>query len=138
MSLSAERVRQITISLPNRPGILADLCAHLGERGIDIRAITTLDGADVGRVRMVVDRHEDALWTLGEADIECTVSDCLAIEMPNHPSGFARIARILAVAGINIDFIYASSTADAARALGIFGVSDLDRALALDWESTPR
>jgi hypothetical protein len=59
---------------------------------------------------------------------------CLAVEMPNNPGGFAHIARALSLAGINIDFIYASGLADTGKALGVFGVSDLERALRLDWE----
>lgn len=138
MSFKCERVRQITLSLHNRPGILADLCAHLGDRGINIRAITTLDGAEVGQVRLVVDGVDEALRLLAEAGVECTTSECLALEMPNHPSGFAGVAWVLAVAGINIDFLYASSTPGAATALGILGVSDVEKALTLDWESAGR
>jgi hypothetical protein len=134
MTITSERVEQITLFLENRPGILADLCAHLADRGINIRAITTLESTETGAVRLVVDRAAAAKETLAEAGVPFTTSECLALEMPNTPGGFADIARILAIAGINIDFMYASSTPAAAVALGILGVSDLDRALSLDWE----
>ncbi len=133
MSFKCERVQQIAMSLENRPGILADLCAHLGDHGIDIRAITAFEAGEMGSVRMVVDKTEKAIGVLEAAGITCVLSECLAIEMPNHPKGFAGIARVLAVAGINIDYIFGSSTKDAATALGIFGVSDIDKALDLVW-----
>jgi hypothetical protein len=133
MAITVEKVEQLTLFLENRPGILADLCAHLTDHQIDIRAITTLESTDTGSVRVVVDQPGLARKVLDEAGVAYATGDCLALRMPNHPGGFAHIAHTLSVAGINIDYIYASSTADATTALGIFGVSDLDRALALAW-----
>jgi len=134
MKFKCEKVEQLTLTLENRPGILADLCAHLGDRHINIRAITAVDSTDSGNVRLVVDDPDLARKALSEAGVACTSASCLALEMPNDPGGFAGIARTLSVAGINIDYIYASGLQDTVRALGIFGVSALERALALDWE----
>jgi len=41
----------------------------------------------------------------------------------------AEVARSLSVAGVNIDYLYGSSTAGSTTAFGVFGVSDLERAL---------
>ncbi len=43
MEIKAEKVEQITLSLENRQGILADLCAHLRDHRINIRAMTALE-----------------------------------------------------------------------------------------------
>ena len=135
MKFKCEEVEQITLFLENRPGILADLCAHLSDRRINIRAISTLDNTDTGAVRVVVDDPDSAKGILSEAGVAHTTARCLALEMPNNPGGFAGIARTLSMAGINIDYIYASALPRPGTALGIFGVSDVERALALDWES---
>jgi hypothetical protein len=134
MRFKPEAVEQITVFLENRPGILADLCAHLSDRGIDIRAISTIDNTDTGSVRLVVDNPESAKATLTEAGVAHASTRCLALEMPNDPGGFAGIARTLSLAGINISYIYASAPTGSATALGVFGVSNLERALSLDWE----
>jgi hypothetical protein len=133
MAYTCEKVEQLNLFLENRPGILADLCAHLADNGINLRAITTLESTDTGIARVVVDKVETAKQTLIEAGVAFTTSWCLALEMPNHPGGFAEIARLLSLAGVNIDYIYASSTGGAGNALGIFGVSKLDKAMSLDW-----
>ena len=135
MRFKCEEVEQITVSLENRPGILADLCAYLSDRRINLRAIAALDSADVGSGRLVVDNPELAKKALSEAGVTYETRSCLAVEMPNNPGGFAAIARTLSLAGINIDYIFASGLPRTGRALGIFGVSDLKRALTLDWES---
>jgi hypothetical protein len=133
MNLKCRKVQQITVVLENRPGILADLCAHLSDRGINIRAMSTLEITETGGVRLVVDRPDLAKQALAEAGVKHATTDCLAIEMPNNPGGFGHIARTLSLAGININDIYATSQPGSPTALGIFAVSDLDRALNLDW-----
>ena len=135
MKVKCEQVEQITIFLENRPGILADLCAHLSDHRVNIRAIAVLDNTDTGTVRLVVDNVPLAKETLSAAGVAYASASCLALEMPNSPGGFADIARRLSLAGINIDYIYASSLFGTATALGIFRVSDIGRALALDWTS---
>ena len=134
MDFQCAKVEQITLFLENRLGILADLCVHLSESKINIQAISTLDATDIGSVRLVVDRPDLAKEVFTEVGVPYSTTSYLAVRMPNHPGGFASIARMLSLAGINIDYIYASSIPDTAMALGIFGVSDPDRAIALDWQ----
>jgi len=129
MKIVCERVQQLTLFLENRPGILADLCAHLCDRGVDVRAMMTLDSTDTGAVRIVVDRPDAVKEFLSADGVAHSASECLAVQMPNHPGGLAEVARKLSIAGVNIDYIYGSSTAGSRTALGVFGVSDLERAL---------
>jgi hypothetical protein len=133
MNVKCKKVEQITVFLDNRPGILADLCAHLSDRGINIRAMSTLENTETGGVRLVVDQPDLAKQTLTEAGVGHATTDCLAIELPNSPGGFGHVARTLSLAGVNINDIYATSQPGSPTALGIFAVSDLDRALNLDW-----
>jgi hypothetical protein len=133
MSFRCQRAEQITLFLENRPGIFADLCAHLSDRHVNIRAITTIESTDNGLVRMVVDDPDAAKQILAAAEVSFDTCDCLAVEMPNHPGGFEGLARILSLAGININYIYASGVPGADFAVGILGVSDLERALTLNW-----
>lgn len=135
MNFKCEEVEQITVSLENRPGVLADLCAHLADHRVSIRAISVADNPNTGGVRLVVDKPKAAKEVLSEAGVSHTSTRCLALEMPNSPGGFAGIARILSLAGINIDYIYASSLPEAGKALGIFHVPQVDRALGLRWEN---
>jgi len=133
MAITCEKVEQIVVFLENRPGVLADLCAHLADRDINIRAITSVEATEAGVIRLILDRTEAAKQVLSEARVSYTTSECLVVEMPNYPGGFAHIARELALAGINIDYIYATTIPSSSTALGVLGVSDLERALQVDW-----
>jgi hypothetical protein len=125
MKFKSDVVEQITIQVKNRPGVLADLCAHLSDHRINVRAMAAVDPSETGSVRLVVNDTEVAKRTLDQVELPFTSETCLAVEMPNTPGGLVGIARGLSLA---------SGLAGSATALGIFGVSDLDRALALDWE----
>ena len=129
MNIACERVQQLTLLLENRPGILADLCAHLCDRGVNVRAMMTLESTDTGAVRIVLDKPDEASEILSKDGVSHSTTECLAVRMPNYPGGLAEVARQLSLAGVNIDYIYGSSTAGSSTALGIFGVSDLERAL---------
>ena len=129
MKTAAEKAQQLTLVLENRPGILADLCAHLCDRGVNVRAMMTLESTDTGTVRIVVDKPDEAMELLSEAGVAHSTAECLAVQMPNYPGGLAEVARMLSLAGVNIDYIYGSSTSGSGTALCVFGVSDLERAL---------
>ena len=129
MNINSEKVQQLTLFLENRPGILADLCAHLCDRGVNVRAMMTLDSTDTGAVRIVLDRADEAREILSAAGVAHSTKECLAVQMPDHPGGLAEVARMLSLAGVNIDYIYGSTTTGSGTALCIFGVSDLERAL---------
>jgi hypothetical protein len=134
MKFKCEQVEQFTVFLENRPGVLAELCTQLSKRGVNLRAISTVDNRDTASVRLVADDPEATRAVLAEMKIAFAKCSCLALRMPNTAGGFAAIAHKLAMGGINIDYIYASAVPGPGPALGILGVSDMERALVLDWE----
>jgi len=132
--LRAIAEQQISAFLANSAGVVANLCAALTERGVNIRALTVLDTVDVGTMRMVVDNlpiAKEALSDAGAAYVEVPV---IAIPIPNKPGSFAKIARILANAKINIEYIYATVMPGTEFTLGIFRVSDHKAALEIEFD----
>ena len=124
---------QLSVFLANRPGVVAHVCAALAERDINIRAMTVLDTVDIGTMRMVVDDVDGAKEALdgsGAAYVEVPV---ISIPIPNVEGGFARIARTLAGAHVNIEYFYATAAPDSKYTLGIFRVSDCEKALEIDF-----
>jgi len=132
--LRAIAEQQISAFLANSAGVVANLCAALTERGVNIKALTVLDTVDVGTMRMVVDNlpiAKEALSDAGAAYVEVPV---IAIPIPNKPGSFAKIARILANAKINIEYIYATAMPGTEHTLGIFRVSDHKAALEIEFD----
>jgi len=134
MASRAQPATQISIFLENRAGVVSDLADSLAERDVNIKALTVLDTHDVGTMRMVVEDHDQAINVLKEYGAAYMEIPVLTIEMPNKPGGFAHIARILADAGVNIEYVYGAATPGTDRTLGVFRVNNVDRALSLSFD----
>jgi len=132
MRASAEE--QISAFLANKPGVVADLCAAFTEQRINIRAVTVLDTVDIGTMRLVVDDVEAAKEALKVAGAAFVVVPVIAVPVRNKPGSFARAARTIANAGVNIEYVYGTAMPGADRTLVIFRVSDHQKALQLEFE----
>ncbi|MFQ5414260.1 MAG: hypothetical protein ACE5E6_07350 [Phycisphaerae bacterium] len=132
--MRAEADEQISAFLENRPGCVADLCAALIERKINIKAMCVLETHDIGTLRMVVDNVELAKEVFSAAGAAYIVVPVVSIVIPNKPGAFTRIARTMAKANINIEYVYATAAPGTAQSVGVFRVSDQKAALELDFE----
>ncbi len=133
VAVRARAVEQISAFLANKPGVMADLCAALNENKVNIQALTVLDTVDIGTMRMVVDNVDVAKRALKEAGAAFVVVPVIAVLIPNKPGAFSRVARIMAGAGINIEYFYATATPNAPSSLAVFRVSDYESALELEF-----
>lgn len=131
--MKAKEETQLSVFLGNRPGVVADLCRSLIDANINIRALTVLDTVDIGTMRMVVDNAERAKDALKGTAAAYVLVPVLSLELPNRPGAFAQVARTLANAGVNIEYVYATAAPTTDRSLAIFRVSDLATALKLEY-----
>lgn len=131
--MKAREETQLSVFLNNRPGVVADLCTTLADADVDIKALTVLDTVDVGTMRMVVSDPEKAKNALGDIAAAYVSVPVVSLVLPGRTGSFGEVARIMANAGVNIEYVYSSVLPDVDRTLGIFRVSDLDTALKLDY-----
>ncbi len=132
-TVKAREETQISVFLGNHPGVVADICSALTEHGISIQAMTVLDTVDVGTMRMIVSDVEKTKSALkGSAAAFITVP-VLCIDIPNTPGAFAKIARTMSNAGVNIEYVYATAMPGSESTLGVFRVSDEATALQLEF-----
>ncbi len=97
---------EFTIRLANRPGQLAALAGALGDAGVNIEALAAFGIDQEGYVRLVVDDADVARRVLDEAGFKMEERDVLTTVLRDEPGAFARMARSLADAGVNIDAAY--------------------------------
>jgi hypothetical protein len=102
-------VRQFSVSLVNRPGVLANICRALSDGKVNIMALTISDSIDLGLLRIVVDKIDVAKKVLSRFDAPVTETDVLAIELPNRPGAMAALAEKLSRAHININYAYVTT-----------------------------
>jgi hypothetical protein len=99
-------IKQLSVLIPNRYGMLGKLTNIFYEEGIDIRAISVYDTTEYGILRTVVDDPDKAVEVLNRNGIVAMVSDIMAINPEDRRGSLNEIFHILADNDINVDYIY--------------------------------
>lgn len=99
-------VKQISVFLENHPGKLAEFAAVLSAQKINLRAISVAEAADFGIARIIVDDVFNAVTILKSENYVCSITDVIAVEIPDEPGMLANMIGVLGTAGINIEYMY--------------------------------
>lgn len=125
------RAKQLTVSVPDRPGMLGEVATALGEKKVNIQGISGGKMGERGVIWMVVDKPAAAKKVIAQNGWDVTEDDVLAVTLTDSPGTLGRFATKLGKAGINIMFMYAGTAGSARKLTGYFGVSDLKAALKI-------
>jgi hypothetical protein len=117
-------VKQISVFLENKCGRLAEVTRAIGSRGINIRAFSVADTTDFGVLRLIVSQPEEAYHVLKEAGYTVSMTDVIAIEIPDRPAGLADVLELLMSSGVNIEYLYAFVASASQDALAVFRVDN--------------
>ena len=107
-----QRAKQLTVCLNNKPGMLAELCRVLANAKVSILAISVVDTAEAGLVRMVVDDPKTATRLLEAKGVSVIQSLVRLVELPNKVGALAELAERLGQRKVNIDYAYGSACGD--------------------------
>ena len=125
-------IDQVTVFLENKKGRLAALCRALGDAGISMQALTIADTERYGVVRIIADDPARAFEVLGEKGFRVSLTEVLAVEVPDVPGGLARLLEAFEAADVNIEYAYCFSAADG-KAIDVLRIDDhLAAAAAID------
>lgn len=125
------KVSQLSVFIENKSGRLADVTRALENGRINIRALSIADTIDYGLLRLIVNDPAAAKSTLVNAGFTVTLTEVLAIEVPDKPGGLADIIEILAEGGLNIEYMYAFVGASGENAIVIFRIERIDEAIPI-------
>ena len=121
-------VKQISVFLENRAGTLHEMTKALAEADIDLRGLSLAETSDFGIVRLIVDDVLGTVSTLKDAGFVASMTDVLAVEVPNVPGGLNKVLEILDGTGVNIEYMYAIlGNKSSQTAYMIFRVDDNDK-----------
>ena len=120
-----EKVTQLSVALENVPGQLGRMCRVLAQAGVNIRAISISDAADLSAVRLCVSDAAAAKRALRESGLPVVTQEVLMVEVPDKPGALEDAAIRLGEAGVNINYIY-SAGGTGGKAILVLGVDDVD------------
>jgi hypothetical protein len=95
---------EFSVKLPNRPGELARLTEALHKDSVNIRTVSTEPKAEI--VRLVTDHPDKSREAIRRAGMEFSERNLLVAKLEDKPGELARISRVLADEGVNIDAAY--------------------------------
>jgi hypothetical protein len=130
-----ETTKQISVFLENKPGRLANILSALAKDKVNVTALAVMDKSEASVLRLVADdpaRTAQVLKNLGSRFVE---TDVLMVELRNQPGALAHVCEVLGAEHINIDYAYCSSGGRNGRVMGVFKVSNTEKAMRVLSES---
>lgn len=124
-------ISQLSIFAENKPGTLAEITHALGAAGVDIRAMSIADTSDFGIFRMIVNHTEEAKEALTKMGCIVSVTQVIAVLIPDSPGALNDILTLFAENGVNLEYMYAFVTMSKQNAYAVLRVEDNDQAIKL-------
>ncbi len=123
--------RELSIVCEDRPGTLSHVARLMGAARVNILAASCTPTGVQGAVRFIVDKPARAKKALDHEHLPYAEHDVLYAELPNMPGALAEFAGKLAAQNINIPTAYGAAPKGSKKAVMIFKVSDLEKALTI-------
>lgn len=123
------KFHQLSLFLENQPAHLQRPCQVLAEAGINIRTLCLADAQEFGILRLIVDDWEKAKDALERAGCITTVTEVVAVEVPDRPGGLMEVLTAAAESGQDIAYMYAFTAGRGDQAVLFFRFADNDAAI---------
>ncbi len=120
------KVRQLSVFIANEAGRVSEVTDLLGAADVNIRGFSVSDTAEYGILRLVVDKPDEAKDALKRGGFTVKESDVICIDLPDQPGGLASVLKLVAAAGVNIEYVYSLIATYV-----VLNVGDADSALRL-------
>jgi hypothetical protein len=104
-----EILKQFSIFMPNRPGVLAAMTKLFANQGVNLIGIASEISNDSGLVRVAVPEGTDVSGILTQAGFASIETSLISIEIADKPGELAQITKALADNHINITTIYGTA-----------------------------
>ena len=122
---------QFSVFMVNKPGVLARVLTEFAAAKVNITAITMMDSAEHGVMRVVFEEPQKAREVLDALNMPYNETDVLCVNLANKSGALATVAEKLAKGHINISYAYCTAGARGGRTTGVLKVSDVKKAMKL-------
>ena len=95
-------VKLVAVFAENRPGQAARVTEILSRANVNIRCITVASSGSFGVMKLLVNDPDQACRALQQEGFAATLTDVIAVEMPDKPGALHSVAECLAANEINL------------------------------------
>ena len=122
---------QFSVFMVNKPGVLAQALKVFAQAKLNILAMTMVDSAEHGVMRVVFTRTAAARKVIQQLNMPFNETDVLCVTLDNKSGALAGLAEKLARRHVNISYAYCTAGARGGRTTGILKVADVKKATKL-------
>jgi hypothetical protein len=122
---------QFSVFMVNKPGVLALALSEFAKAKVNITAITMMDSAEHGVMRVVFEAPEKAREILSRLNMPYNQTDVLCVDLANKAGELAVVAEKLSKGHVNISYAYCTAGGKGGRTTGVLKVSDVKKAMKL-------
>jgi len=123
--------KQFSIFMVNKPGVLAQVLGEFARAKINVVAMTMMDSAEHGVMRVVFGAPKRAQEILSKLNMPYSETEVLCVNLANKSGALATVAEKLARNHINISYAYCTAGAKGGRTTGILKVADVKKAMRI-------
>lgn len=105
----AKKSRQLSFTMPNRVGLLSEISTAIASAKVNINAICAYEMEDKAYFMLSTDSNTKAKKALAPLGIEIKEEDVVAVEMLNKVGELQKVAKKIADAGIDINYMYGTA-----------------------------
>src|SRR6185436_3086721 len=124
-----QTTKQVSVFLENKPGRLANVLSALAREKVNITALSVMDSHEHSVLRLVADDVAKTVQIITSLGIPHASTEVVLVDLRNQPGALAHVCETLAAEHINIDYAYCSSGGRNGKVVGIFKVSNSEKAM---------
>jgi hypothetical protein len=124
----AKKLKQLSFTMPNKAGLLSEVSAAIADAKVTINSICAYEMENNAYFMLTTDSNAKAKKALAQLGTEIKEEDVVAVEMPHKAGELQKVAKKIADAGININYVY-GTTGIGKSSICVFKTSDNTKAV---------
>lgn len=124
----AKKVKEISFEVPNRIGLLSEVTAAIAGAKVNINSICAYGMEGTAHFMLTTNSNAKAKKALAPLGVAIEEKDVIEVEVADKPGELQKIAKKIADAGIDIQYVYATA-GSAKKETCIFMTADNAKAI---------
>ena len=120
--------KQLTVVLQNTMGTLAKITGIVADKGANIENVCAYAVGDVAVVHLLTDDSWKTRAALEREGYQVVETEVIVMQMWNRPGSLSAVARKFRQHGINVHYVYGTSSQGGEKMSIVFSAEDNDKA----------
>src|SRR5512139_3848451 len=105
----ARKMKEISFTMPNRVGLLSEITRAIAGAKVNITSLCAYAMENKAFFMLTTDSNAKAKKTLAPLGVRIEEEDVVEVELPNKSGELEKVAKRMANAGIDIEYMYATA-----------------------------